>query len=284
MIQEVYYLEPSRFEFHTQKYFPKQQTNKKVAVLFSGGMESTLVARLCFEIYGKDKTDLIYTDDMFSMATPLVSKKIHQNVSVGAQTLGKTARYCQIDYNELINNTGNTYQTLIDQYSTEYEFFFAGFTKLFFDLEPLLTRDELLTNELIEKLCYNDFNFFSDIINEFHLPTSKFTHWIKEIHISKESYRWFHREIAGQNRLKLPIINIQKYHVVDLYRQLGWMELLYKTRSCVDRVVVDKNLHCGKCFNCQQRHDGFVLVGESDPTAYSSDTIVNNRKLLSEGY
>jgi hypothetical protein len=89
------------------------------------------------------------------------------------------------------------------------------------------------------------------------------------------------RNFAPNNKkIMQPFKNLNKPEVVDLYRQLDLVDLLYKTRSCSEKPVRDDK-HCGRCFNCQQRFDAFRILGSiDDQTTYVSDTIKINRYKL----
>ena len=85
--------------------------------------------------------------------------------------------------------------------------------------------------------------------------------------------------------IRSPFKNLNKSEVVDFYRQLGWLDKVYSTSSCIRDSLTKVGKHCGTCFNCQQRYDAFrILGGVEDLTEYASDAIKERRATLEELY
>jgi len=80
------------------------------------------------------------------------------------------------------------------------------------------------------------------------------------------------RSLTGQS-MKRPFDTLNKSEVIDLYSQLGYLDLAYKTHSCVTNSIRRSHTHCGVCFNCQQRYDAFAKLGVEDKTIYESTLV-----------
>ena len=61
-----------------------------------------------------------------------------------------------------------------------------------------------------------------------------------------------------KRNVRLPLANIDKKGVAELYKTLGVMESLYpNTRSCEEYTLGPFETHCEKCWWCKERHWGF---------------------------
>jgi PP-loop superfamily ATP-utilizing enzyme len=55
---KTYILEPTKFVYKISEHFP-QPTFGNVGISLSGGMESTLIARIAMDVYGSDRVVLL---------------------------------------------------------------------------------------------------------------------------------------------------------------------------------------------------------------------------------
>ena len=154
------------------------------------------------------------------------------------------------------------------KHNTEYVMW--GFTKLFFDVAEF--KENNTSHEDIVKTCYSDTIKYRSIIEEFHFPTRTFSDYVKDLAIPGDVYPMLRSEFARNTTLR-PFDTLNKSEVVDLYIQLGYGDLMYKTHSCVTDSIRDNHAHCGTCFNCQQRYDAFAKLGLEDKTNYLSSNV-----------
>jgi len=275
----TYILEPTKFSYKIADYFP-QPKQGKVAVSLSGGMESTLIARIAMDVYGEDRVVLLYSDDMFTANDPEGNKNVLANVTNASKLLNKELIYCPFDTHlhetDKVTSMMNVNKMLAETYGIEFSMW--GFTKLFFDVAEF-KEDPTATHETVIERCYSDPEKYRSIIEEFHLPTGEFSEYVKDLDIPANVYTML--RFDAERTIKRPFKDLNKSEVVDLYKQLGYMDLVYQTRSCVtDATREDK--HCGTCFNCQQRYDAFAKLEIEDFTPYVSDQVKHARKRLEE--
>lgn len=76
--------------------------------------------------------------------------------------------------------------------------------------------------------------------------------------------------LAHDVRIETPLAGWSKTQVVKEAARIGLPFDL--TISCMSP---DRDLHCGRCSKCRERHDAFVAAGLADPTAYASRALVD---------
>ena len=269
-METEYLLGPDKTLYQIHEYFPILDKDSKVGVFFSGGLESTLIAYIASKLYGPNNVLLFYSDSMFSGNDDVIDQNIRANVARTADVIGKEAIYVETDL-ELLNNDRKTFvesytKQIMDDYDLSTMFF--GFTRLFFEVEPF--KDESLSLEEIVALAYSNPVIFKDTIREFHLDTGAYVSYLQEIDIPSEVYPILR---GASNMIVSPFSQINKKEVIDLYRQLGLLLISYQTSSCIMDELRETGKHCGKCFNCQQRLDGYMMAGFLDRTPYLNTDI-----------
>lgn len=70
-----------------------------------------------------------------------------------------------------------------------------------------------------------------------------------------------HIPVPNDNRIKTPLVKLEKDCIIQLFYDLGIEELLKYTHSC-DK---DEHVHCGTCNGCNERMWGFKSIGRVDP-------------------
>jgi len=278
-MDQSYILKPTNFEFVIKDHFPELPDNRKMGVFLSGGMESCLISFIAKERYGVDKVVFFYSDDIFSANSPDRNTYIYTNIKRAAMLLDITPTYLEFDYNKHINDRKKSIEGKMASLKIEYDvdFVMFGFTKLFFEVEIFKQRG--MTVDKILEIAYADPIHYKSTIEEFHLKTGKYSNELLEIDIPAEVYPLL-RETSGF--IKSPFKNMNKSEVVDFYRQLGILDKLYATSSCITASLTVIEKHCGNCFNCQQRWDAFRILnnGVEDATEYASDKIKSHREEL----
>mgnify|MGYP006079884427 CR=1 FL=1 len=277
-MKESYTLNPTNTILSLEESFPKLEEGKRVGIFISGGMESTLIAKICFERYGKDNCIGLYSDDAFSGTDVEKNISILSNIKKAEDNLDIKMSYVKFNLEKHFTDMKASVQEMLKYGAEQYniQFVMWGFTKLFFDIYPIKKIEDLTTDKIKEE-CYSDPEKYSTVIEEFHLPTDQYTSELVDMAILPMVHEMLEHEHL---HVICPFKNLNKPEVVDLYRQLDLVDLLYKTRSCLEKPVRDDK-HCGRCFNCQQRFDAFRILGSiDDQTTYVSDTIKINRYKL----
>jgi 7-cyano-7-deazaguanine synthase in queuosine biosynthesis len=274
-------LKPTGFNYDINNHFPTlKDSSKKLGVFLSGGMESCLISLICLQRYPTDSIIFFYSDNIFSGNNEKFNNHIRTNIDRAEKLLGIKATYVDFDYESHVNKRKETTEKNIQRLKDEYnvEFVLWGFTKLFFEVEEF--KQDNMTIEQINDIAFNNPKKFKSTIEEFHLDTGEYTECLLDIDIPADVYPVL-RDSAGF--IKSPFKDLNKCEVVDLYRQLGWLEKVYQTSSCILESLTETGKHCGYCFNCQQRYDAFRILGDiEDKTEYVSDEIVKRRNRLEQ--
>jgi 7-cyano-7-deazaguanine synthase in queuosine biosynthesis len=275
-----YILNPTSYNFIIDKHFP--DTNKKVGVFLSGGLESTLVSLIAFEKYGKENVICFYSDNIFSNNNEDLNRYINTNLSRAAKLLNITPEYLEFDYEFHVTDRKASVEANIEKVREQYnvDFTLWGFTKLFFEVEPF--KQDGLTVDKVVEMAFANPEKFKHTIEEFHLDTREYDSYLLDIDIPAEVYPLLRGE---SNFILSPFKDLNKCEVIDFYRQLGYLDIAYQTSSCILSSITETGMHCGECFNCQQRYDAFRILnidGVIDKTPYAKDAIVHRRKKLEE--
>lgn len=276
MLSKKIILKPSNVEYNIADHFPLPVTGK-VGIALSGGLESTLIARMALDIYGPDNVVLLYSDNMFTQGQSNININVKVNVSNAEQLLGYPIHYVPVDTAlhtaDKISSVEKIAKWLLENWNVEFTMW--GFTKLFFDVAEFKEDTTATHNSIISK-CYSDPIKYKSIIEEFHLPSGEFAEYIKDLDIPGDVYSM----LRVSPSIKRPFDILNKSEVVDLYIQLGYIDLAHKTHSCITDTIRTDNTHCGVCFNCQQRYDAFAKLGVEDKTKYANDDVKQAWDLL----
>jgi hypothetical protein len=276
-----YTLLPNNFIYEIEKYFPILSNDQKMGVFISGGMESTLISLIAQKIYGKDRVINFFSDNIFSSNDTNINTYIRTNITQVKNLLGVTPVYLEFDYEQHVSNRKDSIKNKIMSLKESYniEFVMFGFTKLFFEVEDF--KQAGITVEQVKEIAFANPEKYKSTIEEFHLETDEYTWHLLDIDIPAEVYHLL-RQSSGF--IKSPFKDLNKCEVVDLYQKLEFVDILYKTNSCILESITKTGKHCGNCFNCQQRYDAFKILGTgiTDKTEYQSTNIVYRRKKLEE--
>lgn len=275
-----YRLGPNNIQYNILENFPAIEN--KVGVFLSGGLESTLIALIAFELYGKDKVMCFYSDNIFSNNQEDINTYINTNLKRASALLDIEPVYLEFDYDFHVTDRKASVEANIkkvkDMYNVDLTLW--GFTELFFEVEPF--KKEGVTVEQVVDMAFADPERFRTTIEEFHLDTGEYSSYLLDIDIPAEVYPL----LRGESDFILsPFKNLNKCEVIDLYYQLGLLDLAYRTSSCILDSITKNGKHCGECFNCQQRYDAFRILnkpGIVDKTPYASDVIMQRRHKLEE--
>jgi hypothetical protein len=267
-MNKTYYLGPDRTPWTLEDNFP---TGGKMAVLFSGGVESTLIASIAVEIYGRENVILLWTDSVFCDNNPVIKPSIKFNVETVAAHLGMEPVYVPVDWAAYCRDPLTTHRQAWNSArdSLGFDHLAMGMTAMFWDIGPL----QQLTKQEIIDYCNSDRVRFWPMIEQFHMDTDLYTEYPR-MNIDPNVYQWL-KTNSGKEIL-FSLGTLHKQEVIDLYYQLGKQDLLYKTLSC----LVATGRHCGRCFDCQNRYDAHDILRIEDLTNYDDDLIKKHRARL----
>lgn len=277
MYNHTFILKPTDTAYKIADHFPLPVSGC-VGIALSGGMESTLIAKIAMEVYGEENVVLLYSDNLFTDNDESCNENVRANIDNASRIFNKELVYVDIDTKLHSENKIESFHRLNAFLEENYniEFTMWGFTKLFFDVS-VFKEDPDLTNLKVKETCYDDPVRFRSVIEEFHLPTDEFSAYVKDLNIPGSVYEMI--RFDGGNKMLCPFSILNKSEVVDLYQKLGLGELVHKTKSCVD-YAARGGQHCGECFNCQQRYDAFAKLGVEDRSEYLSDMVEKRWAML----
>lgn len=279
-MQESYILKPTDTVFNIKQQFPEISPDKRIGIFLSGGMESSLLVLMAQEIYGVDRVLCFYSDAIFCENNDKKKTYIRTNIDRAIQNLDVHVEYIEFDYDLHISNRKESILKNIDKVRDTYnvDLVLFGFTKLFFEVEVF--KQNGLTVDDVYNIAYGDRVKYHGTIEEFHLPTQVYTDTLLDIDIPPEVYPLLR---SNDFFIRSPFNNLNKSEVVDLYNQLGLIDKVYGTSSCIQPQLTLNNKHCGHCFNCQQRYDAFDILNNpdiQDLTEYELDLNKQRREQL----
>ncbi len=254
--------------FDIQNDFPNTQ---RVAILFSGGIESTLLAKLAFEFYGKDNVTLLWSDAIFCKNNTTVKNIIKQNVSSVAGHLKHPANYINIDYQEFLVDPISAQARSYIESAKKFNFshLLMGITKMVWDVLDL----QHINPAEMKEMCFLDKEKYHHVIEQFHLKTDRYKSWVYEMNMHPDICNLLRKD---NERFRFPFKNLYKQDVIDLYFEYNFQDIIPFTRSCMKGL----DAHCGDCFDCQNRFDAHYISGHPDKTEYISDEVVIRRLKL----
>lgn len=278
-MNNTYTLSPSNIVYNIDEHFPKLiDPSKKVAIFLSGGMESTLISKIAQSVYNPENILYVYGDIMFGGVNDAKRQHLSTNNKISKENLGIDTIYIDMDHDLHVRDRKQSidklFNTLREEHNVECTLW--GFTKLFFQVEVF--KQEFVTRDDVYRIALGDVEKYRSTIEEFHIPTGAYVQQLLDIDIPPEVHELirFHEGFVYS-----PFYQLNKSEVVDFYKQLDLLDLLYKTTSCTQPSITENGKHCGTCFNCQQRHDAFRINGTvTDNTPYSYDLVKTKRDEL----
>lgn len=261
------------------KFLPNIE-DKNIIVFLSGGVESTLLAKMCLETYGYQRTILIsiLTKDSGIAAKAdgdQVIRNISSNIQNAEKLLSKEAIKIEIPLGvgQPKEYYDNALSKLLNSFNANC--ILMGRLKTEFEIIEILkkSKDHSENLNFLIDYCTSTLPKHLHIFKEHHMALPTLVPELQKIflHVTNQTYSiWDSKTIS-------PFKDLYKYEVISLYKELGLLEMLFQTRSCIETSVLE-GLHCGKCFNCQQRYDAIVTAGVEDLTKYQSNDVILNFK------
>lgn len=264
-----YTLKPRDRVFDTDVQFPDIEDNQIVAVAFSGGMESTLIAKLAIDTYGVDRVKLIVFDNIFNRDEPVQIEAVVANCERAAISIGyDPANLERMTFDSTLHKTDRIASLnavkdhILETYPNMSHLYF-GFTNVFFDVKDLNSSRYSIDD--MKSILNSDREKYERVIDEFHTDyTDIYLILLQGMDIQAGTYEFLSENI----KIKIPFSNLDKGEIVDLYYQMELQDLLYESWSCTTYSVLANEKHCGNCFNCQQRYDGHMHTNREDLTDY----------------
>lgn len=250
--------------FSISDAYPQIDQDEKIGILFTGGVESYLVAHIAKELYGIDKIVFI-----------LITEGKFSNYSNNTQKLDKVKAI----FYKNVAQLGGVHTQEIDQLYASNEFMYDYAKRIVKEKYPsvnrLLAGYGLLHQDQIQMLMDCEWDkgrttndgaveFYKQNKNKY--PELKiFIDECKGDLLYINEYYGFENVKYFFNNCICPFINFGKADVVELYKQMELMNELFLTVSCNNSISKG---HCGVCKRCLFRKYGMRSNNIQDITVY----------------
>jgi tRNA(Ile)-lysidine synthase TilS/MesJ len=100
----TYNLKPTGITFSLEENFPILKEGKKIGIFLSGGVESSLLSLISFNLYRKENVICFFSDNIFSANDPIRNSYIHTNIKKSEKLLDIKPIYLNFNYDIFLNN------------------------------------------------------------------------------------------------------------------------------------------------------------------------------------
>jgi len=266
-MNESYVLGKNKTVFEIAE-FPQIAAGEKVGIIFEGDVESTLLAIMAKKLYGVDRVVFV-NDKLIAFDGPLAYEKDADKLDIvkktfedGVKRLGgvHTLTVDPKNYKKNTDATGEFKKLLVKKYQNKLKFMLCGYNKIHEQSVSMIKacgwdRGRITRGELKPWLEKN-----ADRYPELYKYV--FEQDGKIFGVSQ--YIGFEQIEADFNLCVRPFRNLTTSDVIDLYKQLGAVDELYKSSSC----DVDIG-NCGVCNDCLKRKLAFKNSSVIDLTKYT---------------
>lgn len=258
-----------------QPELPEIDDDEYAGIFFTGGVESTLVAKMMIEKYGVDRVVFI-----------ILTMNRYSNYASNQKKLSRVTG----DFESRVTRLGGKH--IVDMNTTD-----AEQCDELYQTRILVDMTRMKINREVGK-CNHVFAGYSNIHQE-HMTLLDDCEWEKGMMLREQVETWldednridnypevkrFLREQKGAlyfvteavsfstvqdhyyNTIK-PLNELTKGEAVELYKLYDIEDELQYTITCNEPKYSGYD-HCGECKNCIQRQDGFTDAGMEDPTNY----------------
>lgn len=248
------------------------ETNNKVAVLFTGGVESYLLGKLCVRKYGEDNVVFVgWNMDEYNIFYKNEDKRNRVKDDFYESVKNVGGKITLIIGNEKYktqngNMAPRTIKIIQDSYP-EVEYVLGGYNNVhresfeIFELLDIVNNRENTSHKARLEVFSNP-KKYPELI-EFLTLCDGIVYFVEEDFVMKspEDLVSFHE----CKNMVAPFYNLTKTEVVKLYIELGLVDDLYKSKSCNKE---RHSRHCGICRNCLARKVAIKNAGIEDKTEY----------------
>lgn len=261
-MNKSYVLGKNKTPFNLEE-FPKIVAGEKVGILFTGDIETTLIALMAKELYGMDNVVFILIAFEEFLQFKNDEDKLNFLKEYFDQTvkkLGGTHQY--ILSNTVKKNRNMTVEAkrLILQKYPQMKFVLSGHNKIHEQCMTMLKDSKWgegkITNDRLKPYLETNKNKYPELYNYVFKQQGKLFGVSK--YIGFEQY-----EIDYETNVR-PFKKLTQPEIIDLYNALGYISQLYQTSSC------DVSMgNCGICESCTRRKAVFKDSTVTDLTNYS---------------
>ena len=248
------------------------ETNNKIAILFTGGMESYLLGKLCIQKYGAESVVFVmWNMDEYNIFYKNNDKrnKVKLDFHKSVINVGGSITFV-IDNDMYQTETGYLAPrtiTIIRKQFPDVDFIMGGYNNIHRESYEILQKInvESNTNNVFQKgrlEVFSNKDQYPELI-EFLTQCDGMIYFVEEDFTMKSPKDLI--SFIECKEIHAPFYMLTKTDIVNLYVKLGLQEELYKTISCNKE---RHNMHCGVCRNCLARKVAIKNAKIEDKTVY----------------
>lgn len=248
------------------------ETNKKIAILFTGGVESYLLGKLCVQKYGADNVVFVaWNMDEYNIFYKNDDKRNRVREDFYKSVLNVGGKLTLVIDNELYKTkTGhmaNRTRLIIKDAYPDIEYIFGGYNNvhkesfnIFMMLDVVNKKTNLSREARLEVFSNKD--KYPELV-EFLTECDGMVYFVEEDFVMKSPEDLV--SFYNCENMIAPFYDLTKTEVIKLYEELGLLEDLWKSNSCN---LEGHTKHCGVCRNCLARRVAIRNAGVEDKTDY----------------
>lgn len=243
----------------------------KVAILFTGGVESYLLGLLSVKKYGaKNIVFVLFTMDAYNVfyTKPDKVKKITKDFYDSVAELGglETIIINNEKYDSFDGWLADRTWSIIKNEHPDVEYVMGGYNNIHLECYKAFKEIDFPNNQYASHdariLVLTEPESYPELHEAITLCNGVI-YFVEDDYTYK---RWQDIDsIYNHPNLKAPLINLKKEEVLQVYYDQGIIDKVYATRSCN---VENKIMQCGVCKNCLSRKLAFSNAGIEDKTLY----------------
>lgn len=254
--------------------FPPLNSGSKATILFTGGVDSTLILLIAKQKYGVENLScILHTfDDTQNFRNNKPKLERVKKDFYDAVSRHGVSNFCELSDSDsyIFGGGGGTslyYDVVLKKSIEEFgdtSLVFGGWGIIQHEHIKLLTDSGwdrgLITRDDVYTFLRDNRHAYPNIIK--HVDVFK-----GDVYFVKHLYGFEHVKSALSNTIR-PWRNLNSYDVYELYYLLGFEDELHRTVSCNNG---EHSNHCGTCKNCAERKYNFRALDKEDLTLYSDD-------------
>jgi tRNA(Ile)-lysidine synthase TilS/MesJ len=252
--------------FNTFDVFRPIATGEKIAILYSGGSNSHLLALIAKEIYGIENIVFVLnsTDEFINIENnEKKTTKITNSFNSALQKLGAV--------NILNISSGLSephrmiYDLIVEKINNEYDnvkFIFGGYNNKHRETIQLLWDSGWDKGLISFYQLYDYLNTNSEKYPELYYYVKNFdnNYWAAENVWGFEQVNYYYQSV------KKPFENLKKIDIIKFYQIVGLEDKIFDSTCCS---VLTTKSHCGYCNACLERKYSLLQMNVEDKTDYN---------------
>lgn len=248
------------------------EIKNKIAILFTGGVESYLLGKLCVQKYGSDNVVFVaWNMDEYNIFYKNNDKRNRVKTDFYKSVKNVGGTISMVIDNEKYQEESGTMAIrtikIIRKYYPDVECVFGGYNNIhresyeIFDLLDILhNRENASKRGRLE--VFSNQKKYPELV-EFLNECNGMIYFVEEDFTMKSPEDLI--SFYESKDMVAPFYNLTKTEVVKLYEELDLLEDLYKSNSCN---LEGHTKHCGVCRNCLARRVAIRNAGVEDKTEY----------------